>query len=472
MSRKRGRGEATEDDLGNALAAADDNKLAAQFSERAREPPHERERTREQQGSLKLIGNRWVYRWRDPPDEQGRRRRRARTIGTLADFPTERRAWREARRLRPRLLAIAGSESPTFAFVCDLYAREALPLLADNTQRAYASDIGLRLKPAFGKLQTHEITTRRILAWMRREMRAHLEGRRRAARATRKRERDALLAVLSFANEQGFHVEPLNVAELRLPRARDPRSTVADRAYSAAERAAIAAACTEAADAHGALYAVLDDTGVRGGEALALDWSLVAPELDPDVMPVLKVRSCVGRGGTIGPPKSDAGVRDVPMGPELVARLRAYHLACGRSRGLLFPGETRTKPMTLSAAGKHLSRVLSALRIKRANRNLHGFRHSVALEHADAGMPSAMLCKLMGWSDLSSAKPYLRSSTIAPHTAVARTRAARHERETTESNDVRIFPRAANCSALPKSRVQRPQAADSVVDFRKRPDKP
>ena len=65
------------------------------------------------------------------------------------------------------------------------------------------------------------------------------------------------------------------------------------------------------------LFLTLAFTGMRAGEALALEWSDV--DFDSGVIRVSK--SCDGRGGTKDP-KTAAGLRDVPMAPIVANTLR------------------------------------------------------------------------------------------------------------------------------------------------------
>lgn len=65
------------------------------------------------------------------------------------------------------------------------------------------------------------------------------------------------------------------------------------------------------------LFLTLAFTGVRAGEALALEWS----DIDFDGGLIRVSKSCDGLGGTKGP-KTAAGVRDVPMAPIVANTLR------------------------------------------------------------------------------------------------------------------------------------------------------
>ena len=75
--------------------------------------------------------------------------------------------------------------------------------------------------------------------------------------------------------------------------------------------------------------------GLRSSELRGLRWS----DLDLDVG-ILRVRQRADETGKMGPPKSAAGTRDIPMSPWLVNVLKRWRLECPRARGaldLVFP---------------------------------------------------------------------------------------------------------------------------------------
>ena len=72
-------------------------------------------------------------------------------------------------------------------------------------------------------------------------------------------------------------------------------------------------------------------TGLRASELRGLHWA------DVDLKKAeLHVRQRADRYGVIGAPKSKAGQRTIPLGPQVVNTLREWKLAC-RSGELVFP---------------------------------------------------------------------------------------------------------------------------------------
>jgi integrase len=78
-------------------------------------------------------------------------------------------------------------------------------------------------------------------------------------------------------------------------------------------------------------------TGLRASELRGLRWS----DVDLGEAAELQVRQRADRWKEIGPPKSDAGTRTVPLPPELIAALKEWKLKspkAGETGALVFPG--------------------------------------------------------------------------------------------------------------------------------------
>ena len=82
-------------------------------------------------------------------------------------------------------------------------------------------------------------------------------------------------------------------------------------------------------------------TGLRSSELRGLHWTSV--DLDQRI---IYVRQRVDRYGQIGPPKSEAGTRSVPLPPIVVNTLREWRLACPKGDlNLVFPNASG-RPMS------------------------------------------------------------------------------------------------------------------------------
>jgi integrase len=80
--------------------------------------------------------------------------------------------------------------------------------------------------------------------------------------------------------------------------------------------------------------------GLRASEARAFAW----PNANLGTCASLTVTQRADRWNDIGPPKSDAGYRNIPIGPALTRRLKAWKLRCPPSPlNLMFPAARRDR---------------------------------------------------------------------------------------------------------------------------------
>lgn len=81
-------------------------------------------------------------------------------------------------------------------------------------------------------------------------------------------------------------------------------------------------------------------TGLRASEARAFTWS----NANVGTRASLTVTQRADRWNDVGPPKSDAGYRTIPIGPGLARRLKAWKLRCPPSPlNLMFPAARRDR---------------------------------------------------------------------------------------------------------------------------------
>jgi len=152
-------------------------------------------------------------------------------------------------------------------------------------------------------------------------------------------------------------------------------------------------------------------TGLRSSELRGLRWCDV--ELDGRV---LHVRQRADRWGVMGPPKSEAGQRTVPLPPIVVNTLREWKLACPKAElDLVFP-TSKGRPHshanivkrglwpTLIVAG--LFEVVDGVLVPRY-KGLHAFRHWYASwclnrrEDGGLGLPYKSVQARLGHSTLA-----------------------------------------------------------------------
>jgi len=181
---------------------------------------------------------------------------------------------------------------------------------------------------------------------------------------------------------------------------RDPGDDDAEDKAKALKRAELAVFLDLVRPDWRPFFRLLAATGLRVGEALALDERHLA--LDGS-RPMVKVRRAVDKAGrTMDRPKSEHGARDVPLPHAVVVELRA-HLArrpeppadAQRRYGrLVFPSSSGT-PMAQNNVRR---RVLepAAEEAGVAWVGFHAFRHTFASVHIERGTNIVRLSRLLG----------------------------------------------------------------------------
>lgn len=165
------------------------------------------------------------------------------------------------------------------------------------------------------------------------------------------------------------------------------------------------AACQIAADVLGVALAL--HAGLRRGEILALRWSDV--DLRKGVLHVHAQQA----GRSAAPPKSAAGVRDVPISPQLAALLRAQRQIGGRC-----------VPCCASALDRRWAAAQRDAGIVHPYR-LHDLRHTYATRLLLAGVPLAVVQYVVGHADATTtARIYIHVTPDAAASACAQAYAA------------------------------------------------
>lgn len=185
-------------------------------------------------------------------------------------------------------------------------------------------------------------------------------------------------------------------ADLELPSVQGRR----DRVAAPDEGALLVAALPEDSGIR-ALYASALYAGLRRGELLALDWSMI----DFDTNTIRVERSWDPGAGTFVAPKSSAGTRAVKIAAVLREHLLAHLLRCGRREGLVF-GDGR-RPLDARGVARRAETAWKAANKERAEAELepltpiglHECRHSFASTMLAAGVGARVVSELMGHAD-------------------------------------------------------------------------
>ncbi|MDX2149662.1 MAG: site-specific integrase [Bryobacteraceae bacterium] len=146
------------------------------------------------------------------------------------------------------------------------------------------------------------------------------------------------------------------------------------------------------------LFVTIVLTGLRLGEALALEWGDL--DMARGVIHVRRSLRHTKRG------KTDAALRDVPLGKELAERLEAHRtIFAGESQTLrarVFPPQV-FNPRRMQALW---SRAVAAAQIEHAT--IHDLRHTFAVHALDKGVTINTLQAILGHSDATMVMRYVR----------------------------------------------------------------
>ena len=133
-------------------------------------------------------------------------------------------------------------------------------------------------------------------------------------------------------------------------------------------------------------------TGMRRGEVLGMKWEDV--DLKKNVFHIERsVTYPKGKNGyEIGKPKTESGIRDVPISPELMKVLQPMGV-----QGYIIGGE---EPITLSVHRRMMERIRRTIDLHGASP--HIFRHSYATLLNDAGASVKTIQAIIGHSDVQT----------------------------------------------------------------------
>jgi integrase len=144
-----------------------------------------------------------------------------------------------------------------------------------------------------------------------------------------------------------------------------------------------------------AFLAVAIYGGLRASEIRGLPW----PNVDLDTG-IIRIRQRADFAGRIGPPKSKAGNRDVPMTPTVRRLLQELHLAHGRpADGLVFASEAGTAMNHSNIVQRFYNPMQGRLGIS-PRYGLHALRHAAAWLFIEQGWTPKKVQTVMGHSSI------------------------------------------------------------------------
>ncbi len=275
---------------------------------------------------------------------------------------------------------IAKAERRTFAEVASMFLKEReARARRTSTLVCYRTVLDCHLLPEFGPREVGSIR--------RSDIAEHFDAMRAkgATVATINRTVRTMKAVLFFALEREL------VERNVMARFRPYEGGVSTRQRDAFSEREVQAILAAARPHERALIGLLCFTGLRPGEAYALDWSAV----DLEAGSLRVERSWDHRGRKFVEPKTRAGVRTVPLSGWLVGELTTHRERSGGA-GLVFANR-EGRPMNPSNVRRDLWVPLK----KRAgvrSLDLYSLRHTFASLGRTAGESAFNVARMMGHS--------------------------------------------------------------------------
>lgn len=171
-------------------------------------------------------------------------------------------------------------------------------------------------------------------------------------------------------------------------------------------------------DAHTVAVRLMLLAGLRRSEAVGLEWRDVRGGM------VFVSRSVAERTGEVKEPKTAAGVRAVPMLPQLASSLEAWKVAQASQLSLIGIEQAPETPVVTSAVGTRMRAQNLARWWKRHMSEIgvdcrpHELRHTFLTMLANSGASAASLRSIAGWSSIEMASVYVHDDMEANAAAV------------------------------------------------------
>ena len=199
-------------------------------------------------------------------------------------------------------------------------------------------------------------------------------------------------AILSDAQERGLVAQNVATAVRARKQSRDKAKIVPP---SKTALRAILKAAEASDDTMGrAIVELAIFSGLRASELRGLPWSALDLKTGS-----VTVEQRADAKGIIGPPKSNAGYRVVPLPARVTATLKAWKLACPPNDAeLVFPSKLG-KPLSHRVMTRnHVLPILGKAEVEAMG--MHGFRHAAASLWIEQGLNPKRVQQLMGHSSI------------------------------------------------------------------------
>ncbi|QNG45013.1 tyrosine-type recombinase/integrase [Sphingobium yanoikuyae] len=300
------------------------------------------------------------------------------------------------------------SQTITIAKAADLWlARGRRENLEASTLAAYDQHVRLHIVPLCGDRKLSQITRPMAEGW--RDQFMDKLSRPMATRVLR-----SLSAIINEAMGRG-HVAQNVVAGVKMRRAKREKPKVVIPTKAELKAVLEAASASQEPMAHPlALIAIF--AGLRASELRGLPWRCIDLKAG-----TVTVEQRADLKNVIGPPKSEAGHRTIPLPPSAIAALKAWKLACPPTdEGLVFPSVARRVMTHQYMNGKVMNAIQigagvavmamgddgkpvldkSGKQVMEPRYSLHDFRHAAASLWIEQRVNPKRVQKWMGHSSI------------------------------------------------------------------------
>ncbi|WP_246844961.1 site-specific integrase [Altererythrobacter sp. TH136] len=254
-----------------------------------------------------------------------------------------------------------------------------------STVKSYRELARLHIVPLIGGLRLSRLTRPQVESF--RDQLLDTRSKAMAGKAVR-----SLSMIISEAQRRGLVAQ--NVAQgVKVVRASRDREPVVVPA--ATELRALLQA---ARDEERPIVGLLISSGMRSSELRGLDWSAIDLKAA-----TVTITQRADAWGVIGPPKSRAGRRTIPLPPEVVKELKAHKLRTG-GKGLLLPSATGGPLRRENLLRRWWAPLCARARLSDAQGTrfgMHALRHAAASNWISAGVD---LKRLQSWLGHASAQ--------------------------------------------------------------------
>lgn len=263
-----------------------------------------------------------------------------------------------------------------------------LEQLERATLHSYRGHVKNHIEPKIGHLLLAELSAVNVRDFLDHMLRD-------STRAMTKKCLTTLRSIISAAQERGQVLH--NVArDVKLRRAERHEP---DRVFPTKDE--IRSLITQAPPKHQPLILTAIFTGMRMSELRGLTWDAV--DFDRSI---ITVRKRADRYCDMGNTKSRSGRREIPMGPQLAAKLREWKLACPTGEmKLVFPngvGKVETHSNIYNRIFKPLMIECGIVDDQGGPRfSLHALRHAAASLFIEQGWPPKKIQVMLGHSSIT-----------------------------------------------------------------------